>query len=344
MSDARFLKAARLEPTDCTPVWFMRQAGRYMKEYREVRERHGLLQMFKAPELAAEVTLQPIRALGVDAAIVFADILLPLEPMGVRLEFAPGEGPVIHNPVRTLADGEALRVADPAELGYVLETVRLVRRELSRNLPLIGFGGAPFTLASYLIEGGASRNFLATKGVMYSQPRLWDLVMSKLVETLAGYLVGQAREGADIIQLFDSWVGCLAPADYRDYVFPYSRRLLARLRESGIPTIHFGTGSGDLLGLMRQAGGDVLGIDWRTPLDEAWRRVGLDVAVQGNLDPVTLMAPREHLERRAREVLDAAGGRPGHIFNLGHGILPATPVDAVKALVDCVHAYSAAPR
>jgi uroporphyrinogen decarboxylase len=290
------------------------------------------------------VTLQPIRALGVDAAIVFADILLPLEPMGVRLEFAPGEGPVIHDPVRDLAGGEALRIPDPGELGYVLDAVRLVRSELPAALPLIGFGGAPFTLASYLVEGGSSRNFLATKKVMYSEPRLWDMVMSKLVETLTGYLIGQARAGADVIQLFDSWIGCLGPADYRDYVLPYSLRLLGRLEESGIPTIHFGTGSGDLLGLMREAGGAVVGVDWRTPIDEAWRRVGPGAALQGNLDPVALMAPREHRERRAREVLDAVAGRPGHIFNLGHGILPATPVDSVKALVDFVHAYSAAPR
>jgi uroporphyrinogen decarboxylase len=341
MTESRFLKACRRERADCTPVWFMRQAGRYMKEYREVREKYDLLQMFKTPELAASVTLQPVRALPVDAAIVFADILLPLEPMGIRLEFAPGEGPVIENPVRSRADAEALRVPDPAELGFVLETIRLVRGELAASIPLIGFGGAPFTLASYMIEGGGSRSFLATKTMMYREPATFEMVMAKLVDTLAAYLAAQAAAGAQAIQLFDSWVGALGPADYRDYVLPHSRRLLARLAGDSVPTIHFGTGTADLLPLMREAGGDVLGVDWRTPLDAAWERIGTDRAIQGNLDPIALMAPLDLLRERAREVLDQAGGRPGHVFNLGHGILPQTPVDSVKALADFVHEYSA---
>ena len=340
-SSARFLRACRRQAVDRTPVWFMRQAGRYMAEYRRIRERHGLLRMFKTPEIAAEVTLQPIQALAVDAAILFADILLPLEPMGLRLEFAAGEGPVIHNPVRSRADAEALRVADAAELGFVYEAARLVRAGLPRGTPLIGFGGAPFTLASYAIEGGSSRHWIATKSMMYGDPGTWDLVMSKLAETLAAYLLEQARAGAEAIQLFDSWVGCLAPADYRRYVLPYTRRVFEALAGAGVVSIHFGTGTGDLLPAMRDAGGDVLGVDWRTPIDVAWTRVGGDVAVQGNLDPVTLMAPWAVVEERAREVLDRVGGRPGHVFNLGHGILPQTPVDTVRRLADFVHAYRA---
>ena len=341
MTTSRFLRACRFERVDCTPVWFMRQAGRYLKEYRQIRERYGLLEMFKTPELAAEVTLQPVRALGVDAAIVFADILLPLEAMGIELEFAPGEGPVIHNPVRTRADAEALRVPDPeAELQFVLETLRMVRAELDAGTALIGFAGAPFTLASYMIEGGSSHSYVATKSLMYSDPGTWEILMSKLAEMLTGYVLAQAAAGAQAIQIFDSWVGCLGPADYRACVLEHSRRVFAALGARGVVSIHFGTGTGDLLPLMRQAGGDVLGIDWRTPLDVAWRRVGPEVALQGNLDPATLLGPREIIEERAREILERVAGREGHIFNLGHGVLPPTPVDSVKALVDFVHGYS----
>src|SRR5262245_54409452 len=320
---SRFLRAGRLQATDCTPVWFMRQAGRYMAEYRKVREQYGLLQMFKTPEIAADVTLQPLKVLPVDAAIIFADILLPLEPMGLALEYSKDEGPVIHNPVRTITDASSLRVPDPEEdLGYVLSSLRLVRSELNGRLPLIGFAGAPFTLASYMIEGGGARNYLMTKKLMYAERETWSLLMTKVAETINRYLLAQARAGAEIVQLFDSWVGCLSPSDYREYVLPYSRMVFQELKKQGVLSIHFGTGTADLLPWMREAGGDVMGVDWRTPLDEAWSRVGQEVGVQGNLDPVTLMAPWDVLRERAREILDRAGGRPGHIFNLGHGILP----------------------
>ena len=339
----RFLKTCRREKVDCTPVWFMRQAGRYMAEYRKLREKYGLLQMFKTPEIATEVTLQPIKALSVDAAIIFADILLPLEGMGIRIEFAQGEGPVIHNPVRTRKDAEALRVAHPRDdLGYVLRSLELVNAELSGKVALIGFAGAPFTLASYMIEGGSSRNYVLTKKLMYEDAAVWELVMDRIVETLTSYLLAQARSGAQIVQLFDSWVGCLSPADYRTYVLPHTSRVFRALKAEGIPSIHFGTGTADLLPLMREAGGDVIGADWRTFLDDAWARIGVDSAgIQGNLDPVTLMAPWPVVKSRATDILDRAAGRPGHIFNLGHGILPGTPVDTVRALADLVHEYSA---
>jgi uroporphyrinogen decarboxylase len=331
-----------MQVTDRTPVWFMRQAGRYMPEYRRIRERHSLLEMFKTPQLAVEVTLQPISALPVDAAIIFADILLPLEGMGIRLDFVEGEGPVIENPIRSSADTEALRVASAEEdLGYVLESIRTVRAELRGRVPLIGFAGAPFTLASYMIEGRASRNYILTKRMMYHEPATWQAVMQKLADTLGEYLVAQARAGAHAVQLFDSWAGCLSPTDYREYVLPYTQAIFQKVREAGVPSIHFGTGTADLLPLMRKAGGDVLGVDWRTHLDDAWARIGPGTGIQGNLDPVTLMAPWTVLRERAKEILDRAAGRPGHIFNLGHGILPNTPVDAVKALADFVHEYSA---
>ncbi len=337
----RFLNACRLEKADCTPVWFMRQAGRYMAEYRRIREKHGLLQMFKTPELAAEITLQPIKAFPVDAAIIFADILLPLEGMGIRIHFAEGEGPIIQDPVRTRADVEALRIAQTEEtLGYVLKSLQLVRSELDGRVPLIGFAGAPFTLASYLIEGGGSRHYILTKQMMYGERENWDLLMSRLTTTLTQYLLAQVRAGAQAVQVFDSWVGCLGPADYRDYVLPYVRQMFLELRQAGVPSIHFGTGTGDLLPLMREAGGDVLGADWRISLDTAWERVGPGVGIQGNLDPVALMAPWPMLRKRAKEILDRAAGRAGHIFNLGHGILPSTPVDSVKALADFVHEYT----
>ena len=337
----RFLKACRMEPVDCTPVWFLRQAGRYMAEYRSIRQRYRLLEMFKSPELVAEVTLQPLKAFSVYAAIIFADILLPLEGMGVGIDFAEGEGPVIHRPVRRLADAEQLRAADPQEdLGYVLQGLRMVRAEIEGRAALIGFAGAPFTLASYMIEGGSSRSFVLTKKIMYEHHRTWDLLMGKLADTISAYLLAQHQAGAQVVQLFDSWAGCLGPADYRDYVLPYSRRVLQTLSQANIPAIHFGTGTADLLPLMREAGGNVIGIDWRTYLDDAWNRLGGSVAVQGNLDPVTLFAPWELLRGRAQDILDRASGRPGHIFNLGHGILPSTPVDSVKALADYVHEYS----
>jgi uroporphyrinogen decarboxylase len=332
----RFLRACRREPTDATPIWLMRQAGRYMPEYRALRAKHSMLELCKTPELAVEVTLQPL-VHGVDAAILFADILLPLEPMGAPFEFAKGEGPVIHHPVRTEADVDALRVIDGEELGYVLETLRLLRRELT--VPLIGFAGAPFTLASYLIEGGKSAHFIHTKRFMWERPDLWARLLGKLAEVTRRYLRAQVEAGAQAVQLFDSWVGALSPDDYRTYVQPHVAHVLGDLTTLGVPVIHFGTGTGSLLELQRDAGGTVIGVDWRTPIDDAWARLGAGVAVQGNLDPITLFAPRETLFAAARRVLDRVAGRPGHVFNLGHGILPETPVDNVKALVDFVHAY-----
>ena len=337
----RFLKACRREDVDCTPVWFMRQAGRYMPEYRAIRAKHTLLEICAQPELAAEVTLQPVRALGVDAAILFADILLPLMPMGLHLEFAKGEGPVIHNPIGSRADVEALRVIDPCdELRHVLDAVKLVRRELDGKTPLIGFAGAPFTLASYLIEGGSSRSFVRTKQLMYRDPQTWQLLMSKLAQVIAAYLVAQIDAGAQAVQLFDSWVGALSPDDYRAYVLPYSQKILQAVKKTGTPSIHFGTDTATLLPLLKEAGGDVIGLDWRVDLDRGWETIGFDTAVQGNLDPVALFAPRDELERRTRRILDQAANRPGHIFNLGHGILQETPVENVKAVVEMVHEFS----
>ncbi len=342
-SASRFLRACRREPVDRTPVWFMRQAGRYMPEYRAMRAEHSLLEICRQPDLAADVTLQPVRALGVDAAILFADILLPLMPMGIHLEFAAGEGPVIHNPIRTAADVAALRPVDPREsLGYVLETVRLVRRELDGKMPLIGFAGAPFTLASYIVEGGASRHYVKTKQLMYGDPQTWHVLMGKLARVVAGYLCAQVEAGAQAVQLFDSWVGTLNPDDYREYVLPHSQLIFNELRATGVPAIHFGTDTAMLLPLMKRAGGDVMGLDWRTPLDWGWDVLGPGVAVQGNLDPVALLMerPRPELERRVRAILQQAAGRPGHIFNLGHGILPETPVENVKAVVEMVHKFA----
>ncbi|MBI5877435.1 MAG: uroporphyrinogen decarboxylase [Chloroflexi bacterium] len=336
---ARFLSACRREPVDCTPVWFMRQAGRYLPEYRAIRKNLSLLEICARPDVAAEVTLQPVDILGVDAAILFADILLPLVPMGIQLEFAAGEGPVIHNPVRTAADVANLRAVDAAtDLDNVMQTIRRLRRALeSRDVPLIGFAGAPFTLASYLIEGGATRTFRRTKQLMYGDPTTWHALMDRLATVVADYLNAQVAAGAQAVQLFDSWVGQLSPDDYAAYVLPYSQRILRAV--SGVPTIHFGTDTATLLPHMREAGSDVVGLDWRVPLDQGWQTVG-DVAVQGNLDPLAPFAPRDVLEAKVRDVLRRAGGRPGHIFNLGHGLLPETPVDNVRAVVDMVHEWT----
>jgi uroporphyrinogen decarboxylase len=336
-----FLEAAAGRPAGVTPVWFMRQAGRYMPEYRAIRARHSLLDICARPDLAAEVTLQPVRALGVDAAILFADILLPLVPMGLDLAFVAGEGPAIRNPVRTAADVAALRPADPVEqLGAVLDTVRLVRGALPEHVPLIGFVGAPFTVATYAIEGGSSRHVLEAKRLMYGAPDLWHDLLGRLTTVLADFLAAQIRSGAQAVQVFDSWAGLLDEADYRRFALPHSRTLLERVAGLGVPRIHFAVGAGHLLPALREAGGEVIGLDWRTPLDEGWARVGPDRAIQGNLDPAALFAPLPELRRRVLEVLDRAGGRPGHIFNLGHGILPGTPVDHVRAVVDLVHEQS----
>ena len=336
----RFLKACRREPVDCTPVWFMRQAGRYMAEYRALRAKHSILELCKTPELAAQVTLQPIDRFPLDAAIIFADILLPLEPMGLRLEFAQGEGPVIHNPVRDQADVERLNVIDGGELEYVAEAIRQARRALNGRVPLIGFAGAPFTLASYAIEGGSSRNYLLTKQLMYCEPKAWHQLMDKFARVITGYLRRQIKAGAQAIQLFDSWVGCLSVGDYVEYVLPHVQLIFEGLKREGVPMIHFGTGTSAMLRQMREAGGDVIGVDWRIHLDEAWATVGHDVAVQGNLDPLTLFAPLHEIERRVADILRRAGGRPGHIFNLGHGILPTTPIEHVAATIDMVHKLS----
>ena len=336
----RFLRACRRESVDCTPVWFMRQAGRYMSEYRDLRAKHSILELCKTPELAARVTLQPIDRFPLDAAIIFADILLPLEAMGLQLEFAEGEGPVIHNPVRDRAGVDRLKMIDGDELQYVAEAVAVARHMLNGRVPLIGFAGAPFTLASYAIEGGSSRNYVLTKQMMYREPEAWHRLMDKLARVVVGYLRRQIKAGAQAIQVFDSWVGCLSAGDYAEYVMPHVQLIFDGLKHEGMPMIHFGTGTTAILGAMRKAGGTVMGVDWRVPLDDAWATVGHDIAVQGNLDPVALFGPPHEIERRVEDILRRAGGRLGHIFNLGHGILPQTPVDHVAATVEMVHKLS----
>ncbi len=335
-----FMRACRREPVPYTPVWLMRQAGRYMREYREVRARHTFLELCKQPEVAAEVTVYAAHRLNVDAAIIFADILLIIEPMGLQLEFAQGEGPVIHNPVRNAQDVARLREVETVEsLDYVMQAIRTTRRELKPDLPLIGFCGAPFTLASYIVEGGASKNYIHTKTLMYTDPGAWHTMMALIARALAKYLNAQIAAGAQAVQLFDSWVGALSPDDYREYVLPHTQSVIANVTP-GTPVIHFGTGTATLLELQREAGGDVLGLDWRTDLADGWRRVGHDRAIMGNFDPVALFAGVQHIRAEARRILDRAAGRNGHIFNLGHGILPQTPVDNVVALVEAVHELS----
>ncbi|MDE2291647.1 MAG: uroporphyrinogen decarboxylase [Elusimicrobia bacterium] len=338
----RFLDACRRKPVDATPVWFMRQAGRYLPEYRAIRAKASFLEMCERPDLAAEVTLQPVRRMGVDAAILYADILLPVRPMGLKLEFLKGEGPCVSPPVRTPKDVARLRVFDPREgLGFVLETVRLVRRELGGKTPLIGFAGAPFTVASYMVEGGPSKDYRWTKTMMRAEPRLWKALMTKISAVTASYLAAQVQAGAQAVQLFDSWVGALSREDYERSVKPYSDRVLAAARRTGVPVITFGTGTAPFLERVADAPADVVGVDWRLPLGEAWRRVGLGRAVQGNLDPVHLLLPRPALKKAVRAVLDQAAGRRGHIFNLGHGILQQTPPENVRAVSDWVHEWTA---
>jgi uroporphyrinogen decarboxylase len=318
----------------------MRQAGRYMKEYRDVRAKTTFLELCKTPSLAAEVTVTAAERLNVDAAIIFADILLILEPMGIDLEFAKGEGPVIHNPIRSGDDVDRLReVEDVSTLSYVYEAIRLTRSELKPNLPLIGFSGAPFTLASYMTEGGGSKNYVHTKTLMYGDPGAWHSMMSLIARGLSKYLNAQIEAGAQAVQLFDSWVGCLSPDDYREFVLPHTRAVVENIKP-GVPVIHFGTGTSSLLELMSEAGGDVIGLDWRVRLDEGWKRVGVEKAIMGNLDPVMLFSSPDVLRSQAGRILDQAAGRPGHIFNLGHGILPETPVENVIALIDAVHELS----
>ena len=334
------MRACRREPAPYTPVWLMRQAGRYMKEYRELRERVSFLALCKNPDLAAEVTVTAVERLGVDAAIIFADILLIIEPMGIELEFAKGDGPVIHNPVRSVSDVERLReVEDVTALDFVFAAISKTRQSLSPNIPLIGFCGAPFTLASYLIEGGGSRNYIHTKRLMHEDKGAWHALLSLISRALVKYLNAQIDAGAQAVQLFDSWVGCLGPDDYREFVLPHTQSVIQGVQR-GVPVIHFGTGTAALLELMREAGGDVIGLDWRVRLDDAWNQLGHDVAVMGNLDPVSLFGSVEHVRTEAKRILDYAAGRPGHIFNLGHGILPETPVENVIALVQAVHQLS----
>lgn len=337
--DSPFMRACRQEPTPYTPVWLMRQAGRYMPEYRQVREKTPFLELCKTPELAAEVTVHAAERLGVDAAIIFADILLILEPMGMHLEFAAGDGPVLHNPVQTVADVTRLRDVDPEEtLAFVMQAITMTRARLKPHIPLLGFAGAPFTLASYMLEGGGSRNYIRTKTFMYDQPEAWHTLMALLSRNLVRYLNSQIAAGAQAVQLFDSWVGNLSPEDYRTFVLPHSQAVLRQLTP-GVPVIHFGTGTSALLELMREAGGSVIGVDYRIELAHAWQRLGA-VGIQGNLDPVVLYADRAYIRQRVQQILQQANGRPGHIFNLGHGILPTTPVDHVLALIEDVHTLS----
>jgi uroporphyrinogen decarboxylase len=334
----RFLRACRGQDVDTTPVWFMRQAGRYMPEYRALRAKYRMLELCKTPELAVEVTLQPLRAHAVDAAILFADLLLPLEPMGAPFDFLAGEGPVIEHPVRTAEDIARLRVIEPEEgLGYVFEAIRLLRRELDGKTPLIGFAGGPFTLASYLIEGGKSSHYMLTKRLMFSEPELWHQLASKLAEVVRRFFRAQIDAGAQAVQLFDSWVGALGPEDFAIYVEPHLAHILKDLESTGVPVIHFGTGTQSLLELQQRAGGTVIGVDWRTPLGEASRRLGPNTVLQGNLDPIALFAPRAVLERKLVDVLAQGRSAKGHIFNLGHGILPETDPAVVSFVADRVH-------
>lgn len=337
--DSPFLRACRREPVPYTPVWLMRQAGRYMKEYREVRQRCSFLELCKSPDLVAEVTVTAQERIGADAAILFADILLVTEPMGLTLEFNKGEGPSIRPAVRTGTDVDRLHEVDPGALQYVYDAVERTRADLKPDIPLIGFSGAPFTVASYIIEGGSSRDFAHTRGLMYQDPGAWHALQALVSRALAGYLKRQIEAGAQAVQLFDSWVGCVAVEDYRDLVLPHVRSVIQALPE-GVPVIYFGTGTWHLLDLIRDAGSSVIGLDWRQPLDEGWRRVGWDRAIQGNLDSVALLTDLPTIRRKAKQVLDQAAGRPGHVFNLGHGILPQTPVDHVIGLIDAVHEMS----
>jgi uroporphyrinogen decarboxylase len=337
----RFLQACRREEVDCTPIWIMRQAGRYLPEYRKLRERHSMLELAKTPELATRVTLQPLARFDLDAAILFSDIMVPLWGMGVSFRIEESVGPVIESPLRSEAQIRALRRFDAArDVPFVLEAIRGIRGELAGRVPLIGFAGAPFTLASYLIEGKSPRRFRWTKSLMFDRPDLWNDLMERLTETVIGYLKAQVGAGAQALQLFDSWAGNLSPSQYAAFAQPHSTRIFRELRETGVPLIHFGTETASILGPMAQCGPDVVGADWRIPLDEAWSHVGEDRAIQGNLDPVVLFAGFEVVRREAQAVLSQAAGRNGHIFNLGHGILPETPVDNVQRLVDFVHQAS----
>ncbi|MBV9404415.1 MAG: uroporphyrinogen decarboxylase [Acidobacteriaceae bacterium] len=335
----RFLDACRRRSTDVRPVWFMRQAGRYLKQYREIRAKHSILEICKRPELAAAVTLQPVEILDVDAAIIFADLLLPVEPMGLKLQFVTGEGPTIPNPVARSEDVDHLITSRTDDLGYVGEAIQLVARALAGRVPVVGFVGAPFTLASYMIEGGASKTFLKTKRLMFADEIIWRRLMGKLVDVLGDFAGLQVSAGARAIQVFDSWAGALSPEDYVRFVQPYSHALIDRIRSSGVPVLHFGTGTAGFLRELHAAGGDVIGVDWRINIDQAWTEIGYRSAIQGNLDPGALFAPLPELRSKVINLLQRTGTRPGHIVNLGHGILPETPVENVKAVVQIVREF-----
>jgi uroporphyrinogen decarboxylase len=339
VADPLLTRACRREPVERTPVWFMRQAGRSLPEYRELRKRFGLFEVCREPELCAEVTLQPVRAHGVDAAVLFADIMLPVLGMGVDVELVESVGPVVAEPVESAEDVARLRIPEPEEsVPFVLETIRLVRGELPAEKAVIGFAGGPFTVAGYLVEGKPTRDFLRTKRCMYGAPDVWHGLMDKLADTFVLYLQAQARAGADVVQLFDSWVGALSVEDYREFVAPYSSRVLEAV---DVPTIHFGTGTTHLLGEMAEVGGDVIGLDWRVPIERGWAIVGWDRGVQGNLDPALLLGPFERVEAATVRILEGVNGRPGHIFNLGHGVLPDTDPAALRRLVELVHERTA---
>ena len=340
MPNKRFLKACRREAVDATPVWFMRQAGRYMADYRSLRERHSLLEICRSPDLATEVTLQPVRRIDVDAAILFSDLLLPLEPMGLPFDFVKGEGPQLDRPISDAADIDRLTVFEPREaLSHVLAAIGQIQEELDGRVPLIGFAGAPFTLASYAIEGGHSNNFAKTKALMYGHPDAWHRLCEKLADVVSDYLGAQIDAGVDAVQVFDSWVGNLSADDYREFALPHTRRIFDAIR-GRVPSIHFGTGTAAILEELRDAGGDVIGVDWRIPLDVAWNRIGFDRALQGNLDPTLLLGPVARMFHQTDDILRRVAGRPGHIFNLGHGILPSTPLEHVQMLAQYVHSAS----
>jgi uroporphyrinogen decarboxylase len=339
----RFLRACRRQPVDATPVWFMRQAGRYMADYRALRQRYSLLEICANPELAVAVTLQPVDVIEVDAAILFSDLLVPFTPMGLKFDFVKGEGPSVENPIRTAGDVERLNRFEPREsLKHVLQTIKLLRGELNDRMPLIGFGGAPFTMAAYAIEGGPSANYARTKAFMYAQPAAWHRLCSRFADMMADYLMAQVEAGAQALQIFDSWAGALGRADYREFALPHTSRIFSALKSSGVPLIHFGVGTAVILRDIVENGADVIGVDWRQPIDESWAIIGHDRAIQGNLDPALLLGPQDRLFAATSDILRRAAGRPGHIFNLGHGVLPNTPLEVVQALAQRVHEASRA--
>lgn len=339
---ARFMDACHHRQPDATPIWFMRQAGRSLAEFRAIRQNYDLLTLTKTPELCTEVTLMPVKRLGVDAAVLLADIVVPLQGMGISLELQPDIGPIIHNPIRSMRDIEALHIIDPEEsTSYIMESIKMIHHELEGKQAVIGFSGSPFTLACYIIEGRPSRDYALAKAMMYGQPEMWHTLMDKLTEVVSRYLVAQIRAGADVVQLFDSWVGALSPSTYRRFVQPYVKRIFDAVKQTGAPAIHFGTGAAALLEEMTAAGGDIISVDWRVDLDDAWARIGYDRGIQGNLDPTLMLTSWPTIEAGMQDVLRRAGGRPGHIFNLGHGVLAPTDPELLKQLVDAVHEATA---